>query len=130
MKVRPAHIAIVAIGCLAPAGMILAQGVQEIVVEAAQTPTPATATGPGSRERLPVVSVDWRVNYSDLDLSTHSGATELQNRIRTSATEACQQLARLYPNSTEARGGCVDNAVKKAMDQANKAIAAAEKARK
>jgi UrcA family protein len=129
VKVRPAHIAIVAIGCLAPAGMILAQGVQEIVVEAAQTPA-APQTGPGSRERLPVVSVDWRVNYSDLDLSTHSGATELQNRIRTSATQACQQLARLYPNSTEARGGCVDNAVKKAMDQANKAIADAEKARK
>jgi UrcA family protein len=129
VKVRPAHIAIAAIGCLAPAGTILAQGAQEIVVEAAQAPA-APQTGPGSRERLPVVSVDWRVNYSDLDLSTHSGATELQNRIRNSATQACQQLARLYPNSTESKGGCVENATKNAMEQANKAIAAAEKARK
>ncbi|MBV8146372.1 MAG: UrcA family protein [Gammaproteobacteria bacterium] len=131
MKVRTPHIAI-AIGCVAVTGIALAQ-VPEIVVEAPyHRPASAAKAAPGAKELLPEVSVDYRVRYADLDLSTHSGAVELQKRIKDSAAEACKQLATLYPNSTEGVGkdSCVDGAVNKAMVDANKAIASAEKAKK
>jgi UrcA family protein len=72
----------------------------------------------------------YKVSYSDLNLGTHSGAVELEKRIKDSATKACQQLAKLYPETTEGDTPCVQGAVKSAMAQANKAIAAAEKAGK
>ncbi len=130
MKVRTPHIAIAAIGSWLLTGITMAQ-VPEIVVEAPYH-RPAAKAAPGGKELLPEVSVDYKVKYADLDLSTHSGAVELQKRIKASATEACQQLAVLYPNSTEGVGkeSCVESAVSKAMVDANKAIAAAEKSKK
>lgn len=132
MRVSTPHIAIVTIGCWALIGITMAQQSPEIVVEAPHRPANVAKTAPGSKELLPEVSVSHRVKYSDLDLSTHSGAVELEKRIRDSATEACQQLSKLYPGSTQGEGkeSCVDGAVKKAMEQANKAIAAAEKSKK
>lgn len=75
----------------------------------------------------PVLSIVYKVGYSDLNLATHSGATELQKRIKDSATKACAQLAKLYPTTVESDPPCVQSAVKNAMAQADKAIAAAEK---
>ena len=126
---RKPHIAIATIGCLALTAIAAAQ-VPEIVVEAPYRPAHAPIP-PGSTQ-LPEISVTSRVNYSDLDLSSNTGATELQKRIKTSASEACKQLQKLYPNSTEGVGkeSCVEGAVNKAMVQANKAITAAEKPKK
>src|SRR5262252_489873 len=120
MKVRTPHIAMATIGCLALTG---------IAVEAPyHRPASAAKPAPGAKEALPEVSVDYKVHYADLDLSTHSGATQLEKRIRDAATQACQQLATLYPASTEGVGkdSCVESATKKAMAEANQAIAAAE----
>jgi len=50
----------------------------------------------------------------------------LEKRIRDSATEACAQIQKL-PDLEEPHPSCVQAAVKNAMAQANKAIAAAEK---
>ena len=68
------------------------------------------------------------MKYSDLDLSTHSGAVELEKRIKDAATQACHQLGVLYPNSTEGVGkeSCVEGATNKAMTEANKVITAAD----
>ena len=124
--------AIATIGCLALTGIAMAQ-VPEITVEAPyHRPASEAKAAPGSKELLPEVSVDYKVKYADLDLSTHSGAVELQNRVKEAATEACKQLAVLYPSSTEGIGkeSCVEGAVNKAMVQANKAITAAEKTKK
>jgi UrcA family protein len=78
---------------------------------------------------MPTLSIVYRVNYADLNIGTHSGAVELEKRIRDSATKACEQLAKLYAETTEPATGCVQSAVKNAM-AANKAVAAAEKAGK
>jgi UrcA family protein len=136
MKVRTPHIGIATIGatigCLALVGPTVAQ-TPEIIVEAPyHRPVTPSKPGPGAKERLPEVSIAYHVDYSDLDLSKHSGAVELEKRIKDSASEACQQLVKLYPSSIEGVGkeSCVDGAVKKAMDQANKAIAAADKGKK
>jgi UrcA family protein len=132
MNVRTPHIAMLTIGCLALTGIAMAQ-VPEITVEAPyHRPASEAKAAPGSKELLPEVSVDYKVKYADLDLSTHSGAVELQNRVKEAATEACKQLAVLYPSSTEGVGkdSCIEAAKTKAMAQANQAIAAAEKSKK
>jgi UrcA family protein len=76
---------------------------------------------------IPALSIVYRVSYADLNIATHSGAVELEKRIRDSATEACKQLKELYPDTSEGQTPCVEGAVKNAMEQAKKAIAAAEK---
>jgi UrcA family protein len=128
MKLKTPHIAIAAVGCLVVSGIAMAQ-VPEIVVEAPYRPATPPKTAPGSKERLPEISIDSHVQYSDLDLSTHAGAVELEKRIKDAATDACRDLKKLYPDSTEGVGkeSCVEVAVQKATVQANKAIAAAEK---
>jgi len=80
-------------------------------------------------QRREALSIVYKVDYSDLNLATHSGAVELQKRIKESATRGCEQLAKLYPETSEGDTPCVQGAVKSAMDQANKAIAAAEAAK-
>lgn len=132
MKVRTPHIAMATIGSLMLAGVAIAQ-VPEITVEAPyHRPASAAKPAPGAKEALPEVSVDYKVHYADLNLATASGAAQLEKRIRDAATQACQQLATLYPASTEGAGkdSCVESATKKAMAEANQAITAAEKSKK
>ncbi len=132
MKVRTPHIAMATIGSLMLTGVAIAQ-VPEITVEAPyHRPASAAKPAPGAKEALPEVSVDYKVHYADLNLATASGAAQLEKRIRDAATQACQQLATLYPASTEGVGkdSCVESATKKAMAEANQAIAAAEKSKK
>jgi UrcA family protein len=128
MKVGTLHIALATIGALVVGGPSLAQQTAEVIVEA---PRVEKTTQPGPMGRpMPALSIVYRVNYSDLNLATHSGAVELEKRVKDSATKACDQLAKLYPETTEGATGCVQGAVKNAMAQANKAVAAAEKAGK
>lgn len=127
MKVAAFHITLV--GCLAVGGVGLAQQPPETLVVEAPHVEKTTQAGPMGR-KVPAMSIAYKVNYSDLNLATHSGAVELEKRIKASATEACAQLAQLYPNTTEGDTPCVAGAVKSAMAQAGKLIAAAEKGAK
>ena len=128
MKLGTLHIALATIGALVVGGPSLAQQTPEVIVEAPHVEK-TTQVGPMGR-RIPALSIVYKVSYADLNLATHSGAVELEKRIKDSATKACQQLAKLYPESTEGATPCVEGAVKSGMAQANKAIAAAEKAGK
>jgi len=128
MKVGTLHIALATIGALVVSGPSMAQVTPEVIVEAPHVEK-TTQAGPMGRP-MPALSIVYRVNYADLNIATHSGAVELEKRIRDSATKACDQLAKLYPESTEGATPCVQGAVKNAMAQANKAVAAAEKAGK
>jgi len=128
MKLGTLHIALATIGGLVVGGPSLAQQTPEVIVEAPHVEK-TTQTGPMG-QRIPARSIVYKVSYADLNLATHSGAVELEKRIKDSATKACQQLAKLYPESTEGATPCVEGAVKSGMAQANKAIAAAEKAGK
>ena len=123
MKVT--HVAVAAIAGLALSGVSVAQQLPEVIVEAPHVEK-TTQTGPMGR-KIPAMSISYRVNYADLNLATHSGAVELEKRIKESATKACDQLRKLYPETIEGNPPCVDGAVKAAMAQASKAIAAAEK---
>src|SRR5215469_8912890 len=124
MRVVALNFALVTAGCLAASYPSLAQQAPEVVVEA---PHVVTTTEKSGRE---LYSLVYRVNYSDLNLATHSGAVELEKRVKDSATKACAQLRKLYPTSEDTNPPCVDTATKNAMTQANQAIAAAEKGAK
>jgi UrcA family protein len=128
MKVGTLHLALATIGALLVGGPSLAQQIPEVIVEAPHVER-TTQAGPMGRS-TPAVSIVYHVNYTDLNIATHSGAVELEKRIKESATAACEQLAKLYPEGTEPPNGCVQTAVKNAMTQVNKAVAAAEKAAK
>lgn len=121
MTVQILRSALSTVGCLAVIGPSLAQQSPEVVVEA---PRVVTTTGKGGQE---LYSLVYKVNYSDLNLATHSGAVELEKRVKESAVRACAQLQKLYPLSGETNPPCVDAATKHAMVQANQAIVAAEK---
>lgn len=104
--------------------------VSEVRVEASRVPTMTTAhTARG--DPVQVAQLSQVVSYADLDLATHTGATQLEHRINNAAKTVCKELERLYPSGTQqglGSGSCVNDAVKGAMAQANVAIAAAEKA--
>ena len=119
MRVGQLHITVAAITCFAASSPGSAQQVPEVVVEA---PHVDTTTVKGA----PALSIVYKVSYADLNIGTHSGAVELQKRIKDSATQACAQLKKLYPSSVDTDPPCVQTAIKNAMAQANKAIAAAE----
>jgi UrcA family protein len=123
MRVVALHVAVV--GCLAVSGLGVAQQQPEtLVVEA---PHVERTTQPGAMGmKRPAMSIEYKVNYTDLNLATHSGAVELEKRIKVSATQACDQLAKLYPETVQGDPPCVTGAVKSAMAQAQKLIAAAE----
>jgi UrcA family protein len=122
MTVRTLHIAVGAISGLVASWPGLAQQA-EVVVEA---PHVESTTVKGA----PAFSIVYKVSYADLNLATHSGAMELQKRVKDSATKACAQLAKLYPNTVESDPPCAQAATKNGMAQADKAIAAAEKGAK
>jgi UrcA family protein len=128
MRVGTRHIAFATIGALVLGGASLAQQMPEVVIEAPHVEKTAQRDPMG--RPIPAVSIVYKVSYADLNLATHSGAVELEKRVKDTAKQACDQLRKLYPESSEGATPCVDGAIKNAMAQLNKAVAAAEKAAK
>ena len=73
------------------------------------------------------VTLTHRVSYADLNLATHSGATELKRRVEETARFACEQLDKLYPFEEKETPTCTRDAVDRSASQVDEAIAAAEK---
>jgi UrcA family protein len=72
------------------------------------------------------------VDYTDLNLATPTGASELKHRIHDTASAICEQLADSHPTNPSAtddedQRNCVNTAVDDAMGQANRAIAASRR---
>jgi UrcA family protein len=126
-KIGTLQLALTAFGTLFVGATVLAQPMPLVIVEVPHVEK-STQTGPAG-QRKETLSIVYKVDYSDLNLATHSGAVELQNRIKDSATQACTQLAKLFPETTEGDTPCVQGAVKSAMAQANKLLTAAEAAK-
>lgn len=109
-------------------GAVVAQNLPEVIVEAPHAAVPTKQPiGPHGMV-VPAVSITYRVSYADLNIATHSGAMELEKRIKDAAKDACEQLTKLYPESAEGEPPCVEGAIKKAMVRAHEAITAAERA--
>jgi|ERR1700733_641020 UrcA family protein len=109
---------------------IAAAQIPEITVEGSRMTKEVIARSSG-RAPIELVTLTRHVSYADLDVSTHSGATELKTRVDATAKATCRELRRLFPFQTgnNDERTCINNAVKGAMVQAQAAIDNAEKAR-
>jgi UrcA family protein len=105
--------------------------VEEVTVTASRilTETPAGSTTTG----VPIVdiSLSYGVSYAGLDLASHSGATELEKRVREAAQAACKEITRQRPlvHMTPDDATCAKVATDKAMPKVHELVAAAEKHR-
>lgn len=119
-----------AVGLLAVASvstMVIAQDMGEVTVQASRVVTKnegKTASG------IPIVDVSltYGVSTKGLDLASHAGAMEMQQRVTDAAKAACKELAHQYPDSTTPGDtDCAKAATAKAMVQVNALLAAAAK---
>ena len=112
---------LVAGSCAMVGGMVRADSMEVVTVEAARTQKVAqTRYGVPVRE-ITIVS---RVSYADLDLKSQQGVAELEKRIREAATSSCKEIDVKFPVEGYGEADCIKHAVDGAMSQANKIIAA------
>lgn len=106
------------------ASAAVAQPLEVVTVEAAR----ATTVGQ-TMHGVPIdeITIRSRVSYADLDLTTASGALELENRIRATAESSCKKLDVKFPAEGSSEAACVKNAVEAAMLEARKIIEAKRK---
>jgi UrcA family protein len=81
-----------------------------------------------SSSGMPIVraSVQYYVEYTDLDLSIPSNAKVLETRVRDAARAACVDIDRLYSLISSGTDECARKAAEGAMPQVLSAVAAAE----
>jgi UrcA family protein len=97
------------------------QQIETLTVEAArEVKVGQTTTG------IPVseITVRSHVNYADLDLTTDAGVKALKDRIREAAAGACKEMNVRVPAEGSSVESCTKDAVKSAMVEADKIIAA------
>ena len=104
---------------------------QEIIVESPRVQATRLPTHVGDLP-VEVITVSHVMSYSNIDISTSSGAKVLEQRIEDAAKAACQDIDKLYPTPmrppVNATPSCEKAATDAAMIRAKAAIAAAEKA--
>jgi UrcA family protein len=116
------YLAVTSLG-LALSGQAAAAAADDVVIST-QPPRQVWHSAPDQ-----LVSLTRRVSYADLDLSTSSGAKQLEMRVNEAANSLCQELERRvasFPDLAE-RLTCVKGAVADGMEHARAAISAAEK---
>jgi UrcA family protein len=107
--------------CAMVGGMVRAAPMEVVTVEVARSQKVAqTRYGVPVRE----ITIASSVSYADLDLATPQGATELEKRIRETATSSCKEMDVKFPVEGYGQDECIKNAVDGAMAEANKIIAA------
>jgi len=121
---RAVRLALLGSGLAIAASTVVAQPLEVVTVEAAR----ATTVGQ-TMHGVPIdeITIRSRVSYADLDLTTASGALELENRIRTTAESSCKKLDVKFPAEGSSEAACVKNAVEAAMQEARKVIDAKRK---
>jgi UrcA family protein len=115
---------VLGVGLMIAASATVAQPMEVVTVEAAR----ATTVGQ-TIHGVPIdeITIRSRVSYADLDLTTASGALELENRIRATAESSCKKLEVQFPAEGSSDAACVKNAVEAAMQEARKVIDAKRK---
>jgi UrcA family protein len=131
MNLRRAKFALLAIGVVLAGAASAAQQLEEITIEGSRMTKEVVGRSSSTGARIELVTLARHASYSDLDLSTHSGALELQKRVELTAKAACKELDQLFPfgvNSSNTRS-CVSKATNSAKVQVQAAIQSAEEAR-
>ena len=103
------------------AGSAIAQPMEVVTVEAARSTLVGQSTyGVPIRE----IRIQSRVSYADLDLTSASGALQLENRIKETAKVTCERIKVDIPAEGSSQAACVKDAVDGAMKEAQKVIEA------
>jgi UrcA family protein len=121
---RAVRLALLGSGVAIAASTAVAQPLEVVTVEAAR----ATTVGQ-TMHGVPIdeITIRSRVSYADLDLTTASGALELENRIRATAESSCRKIDVQFPAEGSSEAACIKNAVEAAMQEARKVIDAKRK---
>jgi UrcA family protein len=98
---------------------------------------PDIASGPARLDtaQTPLSVRSSNVSLADLDLTTRSGKSQLEQRIRDAASSVCDQLMEEGPATSAAsefadRTDCIYEATQGAMTQARERIAMAQQAKR
>jgi len=121
-------IALGVISSLCIGATAMAQQIEEVSVTASRALTEKPAGRSSSGIPLVDISLSYGVSYADLDLATHSGATELDKRVNDAASEACKEISRQRPlaSLTPDDASCAKTAAKHAMIKVDQLVATAE----
>ena len=105
-------------------GNVLAQPLEEIVVEASPIVKEGKADTASPAPGYYKVVMSSRVSYADLDLAKTTDAATLEWRIKEAAKVVCEKLGKAYPDSGPDTKECAKRAADKAMKDAKQVIAA------
>ena len=105
-------------------GNVLAQPLEEIVVEASPIVKEGKADTASPAPGYYKVMMSSRVSYADLNLAKATDVATLEWRINEAAKVVCEKLGKAYPDSGPDTKQCAKRAADKAMTEANKVIAA------
>lgn len=121
---RAVRSALTGVALAVAASATLAQPMEVVTVEAARSTTVGQ-----TMHGVPIdeITIRSRVSYADLDLTTASGALELENRIRATAESSCRKLDVQFPAEGSSEATCIKEAVGAAMQEARKVIDAKRK---
>ena len=116
---RAVRLALLGGGLAVAVSATLAQPMEVVTVEAARATTVGrTSLGVPIEE----ITIRSRVSYADLDLTSATGALELENRIRATAESSCKKIDVEFPAEGSSEAACIKNAVAGAMQEARKVI--------
>ncbi len=115
------RIARASVGLTLAAG--LASATDATMVVAHQTKP--TLSQPYENSGIEIHTLERRVRFNDLDLSTSAGMAVLEQRVTASANAVCAQLGELFPKDYTTDEECRQQAMQSAMVQARAAIAKA-----
>jgi UrcA family protein len=104
-------------------GNVLAQPLEEIVVEASPIVKESKADTASPAPGYYKVAMSSRVSYADLDLAKPADVATLDWRINEAAKVVCEKLGKAYPDSGPDTKECAQRAAGKALAEARKAAA-------
>jgi len=114
-------------------GLALAQGVPEVKVQATRVINTAISAKTVGRTSsgVPIkeITLSYGVSAEGLDLSTNTGATAFEQRVKDAAEQACKDISHQYPDATPGDAQCAKTAADAAMPRVHELVAAAEKTR-
>jgi len=115
-------VAVPVAACLA-GGNVVAQPVEEFVVEASPITKEVKADSASPAPGYYKVVMSSRVSYADLDLAKTTDFATLEGRINEAAKVVCEKLGKAYPDSGPETKECAKRAADKALTEARKVAA-------
>ncbi|HEV3182220.1 MAG TPA: UrcA family protein [Steroidobacteraceae bacterium] len=107
-------------------GIAAAQNVKEVKIQAERVINEkviAHITGGG---KIIELTLSYRVSFADLDITSITGAAELEKRVKDAARAACEEIGSKYPGATPSDAVCAQKAAAKAMGEVRKMVATAQ----